>query len=147
MKKFLILIGICLVVWDQFFIPYDLDSIKNNIAEKNKEEIIPSKEFKTDGCTLWPDSFFDYQWGELCVEHDISYWKGGTSEERLISDLRFKNSANAVMSYSGDIMYVSSRIFGGKYSPFHWRWGYGWSYPYSQQLYLKWVGFRNDFLN
>ena len=41
-------------------------------------EPLPPTAFTSDGCSLW----FDGCWVKCCVQHDLAYWRGGTSKER-----------------------------------------------------------------
>jgi hypothetical protein len=86
---------------------------------------LPSHPFTTDGCTLSPNG----SWKECCIEHDIKYWCGGSSAERLNADRVLRscvrkdsNSLNAALVFSG------VRLGGLALSPFPWRWGYGYNW-------------------
>ena len=88
--------------------------------------------FTTDGCSLFPDGTFSdkTKWQHCCIEHDISYWKGGSEEDRKQADLALKN---CVMKNTGDVhlartMYDAVRIWGSPIFPSWYRWGYGWAY-------------------
>jgi len=90
---------------------------------------LPLKDFKTDGCTFWPDSFFSYSFQEPCIKHDIRYWAGGTEEDRLKADLKLKDDVNKILPGIGDIIYIGVRLGGKNLSsliPWPWGWGYGW---------------------
>jgi hypothetical protein len=43
---------------------------KEVYSRKTWEPPLPPNEFKSDGCSLWPDS----EWVDCCVEHDVNYW-------------------------------------------------------------------------
>ena len=49
--------------------------------------------FRSDGCSLFPDGTLADKtlWQECCVEHGLSYWRGGTREERERADLRLRD--------------------------------------------------------
>jgi hypothetical protein len=83
---------------------------------------IPPNPFKTDGCSMWPNS----KWVDCCVEHDIHYWCGGSSEERRRADRELRDCVRDYASRTASVMYVGVRIGGGPCQPFPWRWGYGW---------------------
>lgn len=90
------------------------------------------RDFTSDGCSLFPDGNFNNRtlWCDCCLTHDISYWRGGTEEERKKADqelrqcvlARTKSKALAAMMYEG--------VRGGGHPAFPtwYRWGYGWDY-------------------
>jgi hypothetical protein len=87
--------------------------------------------FRTDGCSLSPDGVPGSQvgkWVECCIHHDIAYWKGGTEQEKLISDKALR-SCIAKKGYPkiASLYYVAVRQFGGPTLPATFRWGFGWS--------------------
>ena len=86
----------------------------------------PTYLFTTDGCTLSPDC----TWQSCCVEHDKTYWCGGSAEDRARADRKLRDCIAA----SGGprvapIMYGGVRVFGSPWLPAYWRWGYGWRWP------------------
>lgn len=90
------------------------------------------KSFKSDGCSLFPDRniITKLDWCECCFEHDISYWQGGTKEDREDADIRLRE---CVFEKTGDeklaeLMYRGVRFGGSTYFPNWYRWGYGWDY-------------------
>ena len=48
--------------------------------------------FSSDGCSLFPNSSLisEDDWCECCFQHDLSYWRGGSEQERLVADQRLK---------------------------------------------------------
>ncbi|MCB0348096.1 MAG: hypothetical protein KDD37_04635 [Bdellovibrionales bacterium] len=65
--------------------------------------------FKTDGCTASPDG----TWVHCCVEHDITYWMGGTFEDRKAADRRLYSCMNlSGGNDSSQAYYNAVRIFG-----------------------------------
>lgn len=95
------------------------------------------KPFTSDGCSLFPDDgvISQHDWCECCFVHDVSYWKGGTKEQRRLADEELKacvlrkteNEALANLMYSGV-------RFGGSPYFYNWyRWGYGWPYKRKYQ--------------
>ena len=58
-------------------------------------------------CTGFPNG----TWGHCCYEHDISYWAGGTFQERKNADIRLKQCVD-VSGGPGDLMYEGVRRFG-----------------------------------
>ena len=94
--------------------------------------------FTTDGCSRFPDRAPNGKsdWCHCCVVHDLAYWRGGTSEERLAADLALKA---CVLKATGsevlaEVMFAGVRIGGGPHLPTSYRWGYGWpaGTPYRQ---------------
>ena len=89
-------------------------------------------DFKSDGCTLFPDSslILKSDWCECCFEHDIAYWQGGTEEERLKADETLRE---CVRKKTGNeklakVIYNGVRFGGSPYFYNWYRWGYGWDY-------------------
>ncbi len=88
--------------------------------------------FTSDGCSLFPDKsvLTKKDWCECCFVHDLAYWRGGTTEERLQADIELKE---CISNKTGDhrlakIMYEGVRFGGSPYFYNWYRWGYGWSY-------------------
>lgn len=88
--------------------------------------------FSTDGCSRFPDrSLIDQSdWRNCCVVHDLAYWRGGTSDERLKADREMKvcvveASGNKAL---GEMMFAGVRAGGGPYFYTSYRWGYGWPF-------------------
>ncbi|PCI27456.1 MAG: hypothetical protein COB67_08465 [SAR324 cluster bacterium] len=95
-------------------------------AEKRGLENLPPHNFTTDGCSAWPDD----PWLACCIQHDIKYWCGGSSEDRESADQKFRTCLNDEgYSMTGNLMFLGVRIGGSPSSPFPWRWGYGWDWP------------------
>lgn len=88
--------------------------------------------FSSDGCTLFPDEskITGTDWCECCFSHDIAYWKGGTSEQRKLADLKLKECVEATTGNSilANVMYEGVRKGGSPYFVNWYRWGYGWEY-------------------
>lgn len=83
---------------------------------------LPDYIYTTDGCSRWPDG----SWTVCCVVHDISYWCGGSDEDRNEADELLKQCANEKATWMGSIIYPAVRIGGMPWLPTPWRWGYGW---------------------
>jgi hypothetical protein len=88
--------------------------------------------FTSDGCSAFPEGTFKQNqlWLNCCSAHDLSYWKGGTYNERIDAD----NTLKACVSLVGEpeialIMLAGVRVGGSPYFPTTFRWGYGWGYP------------------
>jgi len=89
------------------------------------------KPFTTDGCSSFPDGTMQQQtlWLNCCIKHDLSYWKGGTHQERLAADLSLEQCvANIGEPNVARIMLAGVRVGGSPYFPTTYRWGYGWPY-------------------
>ncbi|HEY3175177.1 MAG TPA: hypothetical protein VGK94_05385 [Candidatus Polarisedimenticolia bacterium] len=88
-------------------------------------------DFKSDGCSMFPDgSYFS-----CCYVHDVAYWPGGTAEARELAD---KSLRTCVLGITGnetlaEAMYKGVRLGGGPELPTHYRWGYGWRFPYRKE--------------
>lgn len=93
--------------------------------------------FSSDGCSLFPDSSLiaKVDWCSCCFEHDLVYWRGGTSEEREVADAQLKE---CVLGKTGDetlatLMYEGVKLGGSPYFYNWYRWGYGWDYDRKYQ--------------
>lgn len=85
--------------------------------------VVPPHPFKTDGCSMWPDS----DWVECCITHDIDYWCGGSPDDRLRADRVFRECLRGDHGAAvARIAYLGVRAGGGPCQPFPWRWSYGW---------------------
>lgn len=91
----------------------------------------PPKPFITDGCSNFFDGGFSdsEQWLDCCTEHDLAYWRGGSKQERLLADQKFKQCiaerANPILA---ELMYRAVRLFGHPHNHADYRWGYGYAY-------------------
>lgn len=99
-------------------------------AEEAKRECLqrtglePPHRFTTDGCTLAPDCV----WQSCCVDHDKTYWCGGSAKDRRRADRKLRT---CVADTSGSttiatLVYWGVRLGGDPWLPGYWRWGYGW---------------------
>ena len=93
------------------------------------------KPFTSDGCSAFPDGTLAQRelWLSCCRKHDFAYWKGGTYEERLASDMALEACVAKVgRADIALLMLAGVRVGGSPYFPAKFRWGYGWSYyrPY-----------------
>jgi hypothetical protein len=74
-------------------------------------------------------------WCSCCFQHDLTYWRGGTYEERQAADARLRDcvlekTGNAALAR---LMYEGVRFGGSPYFYNWYRWGYGWSYDRKYQ--------------
>lgn len=95
------------------------------------------KPFKSDGCSLFPDSSLitKQDWCSCCFVHDLAYWQGGTREQREAADTRlkecvFEKTQNSALA---NLMYEGVRFGGSPYFLNWYRWGYGWGYDRKYQ--------------
>ena len=87
--------------------------------------------FTTDGCSRFPDgtSSEPELWLDCCTVHDVAYWQGGTSEQRLQADKVLKQCVIAAGEPTiASLMFAGVRVGGTPYLPTAFRWGYGWPY-------------------
>lgn len=95
----------------------------------SSEELKP---FTSDGCSSFPDGTMGQQtlWLSCCIKHDLSYWKGGTYQERLAADLALEQCvADIGEPKVARLMLAGVRVGGSPYFPTGYRWGYGWPFP------------------
>ena len=89
------------------------------------------KTFTSDGCSAFPNGTLDQQelWLNCCIKHDLSYWKGGTYQERLNVDLSLEQCVTNIGEPEvAKLMLAGVRVGGSPYYPTTYRWGYGWPY-------------------
>ena len=86
--------------------------------------------FSSDGCSRFPDGiplFKPNLWLHCCIDHDVSYWQGGSSEQRSQADETLRKCVNqATDTKLGNDMWVGVRLGGFVGLPTSWHWGYGW---------------------
>lgn len=102
------------------------------------------KPFKSDGCSGWFSPTWKLvtgrlpPWEGLCIEHDRSYWRGGTSKGRLESDEALRQGIIAMgHPIWAETIFRSVRAGGHPWLPTKWRWGFGSPYPYPRHLYYR----------
>lgn len=89
------------------------------------------KPFSTDLCTGYPEGPVNepMKWAHCCIVHDLNYWVGGTTHDRLAADYELKNCVAETGEISqAQIIFLGVRM--GYYSPYHIkdkRWGNGWA--------------------
>ena len=106
------------------------DKAAQSCDQKSKDPEETIYPFTTDGCSVVPDGVWgDDAWRECCVLHDVQYWCGGSSGDRLQADIQLEQCvAKKGYPFTGKIMYVGVRVGGHPIWPVPWRWGYGWSW-------------------
>lgn len=125
--------------------PFVMEQVKNFLEngkfrreENSLEELTMKLEpFKSDGCSLFPDGNFmetskseQNLWCGCCFRHDMSYWQGGSSGERLSADMEFKKCIKDSTGSEelASLMFGGVRAGGSSLYPTWYRWGYGWPY-------------------
>lgn len=89
---------------------------------QSSEQINAGPDFKSDGCSLFPDG--DYR--NCCVEHDKAYYVGGSSKERRIADNRLHECVRAKgHKFLAPVIWIGVRIGGVPFLPTPFRWGFG----------------------
>lgn len=98
------------------------------------------KPFTSDGCSSFPDGTLKQKelWHSCCVEHDKSYWMGGTEKQRLEADNELKSCVEKTgEKVIAKLMLAGVRVGGSAYWPTSFRWGYGWNYERKYQKLSK----------
>lgn len=97
---------------------------------------IPDFPYTTDGCSGGMSALWRLAcgtpppWEQRCIEHDRSYWRGGTACDRRRADaILLSQVARKGYPVVAIIMWSAVRLGGHPLLPFPWRWGYGWKYP------------------
>ena len=107
--------------------------IQKLMEEVKSSEVTTTLEpFSTDGCSMYPDKNYistqEHNWIHCCIAHDISYWTGGTEEQRDQADEELASCVtDATSSQHGQIMYLGVQIGGAPGTGLPWAWGYGWN--------------------
>ena len=87
-------------------------------------QIIPEN-FVSDGCSQFPDG--DYR--DCCVEHDKSYFLGGSWTRRWRADKKLYKCVAAKKGFEhqliAPVMWAGVRVFGVSFLPTSFRWGFG----------------------
>lgn len=93
--------------------------------------------FTSEGCSLFPgsSSISQQDWCACCVEHDKTYWRGGTEAEREAADVALRDcvlqrTKNTTLA---NVMYEGVRFGGSPYFYNWYRWGYGWGFERTYQ--------------
>jgi len=88
----------------------------------------PPKEFKSDGCSMWFDSWKGVNMYQFCFLHDIKYWCGYEGEEvdRLVADAELMiGIAKAGQPKMAEIMFQGVRVGGHEAFKKSYSWGFG----------------------
>lgn len=97
---------------------------RDQCARRRGDAGVPPNPFTTDGCSLAPDG----PWASCCVEHDATYWCGGSAAERRRADRRLASCAreHGASAFDAAMAVAATRVGGVPWSGLPWRWGYGW---------------------
>ena len=91
----------------------------------SKQEPALPADFKSDGCSLFPDG----NYRDCCVEHDKAYYVGGSWQQRLRADSKLfacvTRHAGIQNKLVAPFMWIGVRVGGPRYIPTPYRWGYG----------------------
>lgn len=89
----------------------------------------PTLPFSSDGCSVWPDTWFSgHDLYEGCLIHDLHYWAGLPGDEmgRLQADVWLLMwVAENVSIELAEAMFNGVRVGGGDKLDTPWRWGFG----------------------
>lgn len=87
--------------------------------------------FTTDGCSVSPEGTPEHRgaWLHCCIEHDVSYWQGGSKAKKLKADQRLRSCIeDAGYDQIAKLYYYAVRAGGTPNLDTSWRWAYGWPY-------------------
>lgn len=88
----------------------------------------PFRPFKSDGCSMWFDSWDGVDLYEACFFHDLKYWCGypGEDAERLIADAELMiDIARAGAPRMAEVMFSGVRVGGHEGLQKSFSWGFG----------------------
>ena len=88
----------------------------------------PPAPFKSDGCSMWFDTWKGVDLYPACFLHDLKYWCGDTGEEaeRLIADAELMiDVAKAGAPKMAEIMFAGVRVGGHEALRRSFSWGFG----------------------
>ena len=89
----------------------------------------PDKPFKSDGCSMWFDSWNGHDYYRYCFLHDLKYWAGTPEDEardRLVADAELMiDIAKAGDPKMAEIMFQGVRVGGHPIFKRSFSWGFG----------------------
>ena len=88
----------------------------------------PLRPFKSDGCSMWFDTWKGVDLYPACFFHDLKYWCGYPKEEaeRLIADAELMiDVAKAGAPKMAEIMFAGVRVGGHEALRKSFSWGFG----------------------
>lgn len=96
---------------------------------KKIEKDPPPKPFKSDGCSMWFDSYQGVSLYPACFLHDLKYWAGypGENVARLIADAELMIHVARLMddTQMAEIMFHGVRLGGHELFKQPFSWGFG----------------------
>lgn len=91
------------------------------VAQTSNDRRLPDG-YVSDGCSMFPDC----NYRECCVEHDKTYFFGGTKQERRAADRKLYECVRSKgRGFIAKMMWVGVRIGGVGFLPTSFRWGFG----------------------
>lgn len=94
-------------------------------SEDSRTQNLAPAEFKSDGCSLFPDGAYL----DCCVEHDLAYFSGGSRKMRWRADKKLFKCVAAKKGFHhkliAPVMWLGVRIGGVSWLPTPFRWGFG----------------------
>ena len=89
----------------------------------------PKKPFKSDGCSMWFDTWKGISLYPACFLHDLKYWAGypGEDVERLIADAELMTDVARLLDSTemAETMFHGVRIGGHEIFKRSFSWGFG----------------------
>ncbi len=89
----------------------------------------PTKPFKSDGCSMWFDTWKGISLYPACFLHDLKYWAGypGEDVERLIADAELMMDVARLLGSTemAETMFHGVRIGGHEIFKRSFSWGFG----------------------
>jgi len=93
------------------------------------EEDPPTKPFKSDGCSIWFDSWEGISMYSACFLHDLKYWAGypGEDVERLVADAELMIDVARLLGTTkmAETMFHGVRVGGHEIFKRSFSWGFG----------------------
>lgn len=103
---------------------YDLHNLWVKI-----EKDPPSKPFRSDGCSMWFDTWEGISLYPACFLHDLKYWAGypGEEVERLIADAELMIDVARLLesTHMAESMFYGVRVGGHEIFKQSFSWGFG----------------------
>jgi hypothetical protein len=89
----------------------------------------PSQPFRSDGCSLWLDTWQGVSLYPACFLHDLKYWAGYPGEDvaRLIADAELMIDVARLLedTVMAEIMFRGVRVGGHEIFKLPFSWGFG----------------------
>lgn len=105
-------------------VAFSVAVLAQNDSKDNSQTLLPA-DFKSDGCSWFPDG--DYL--DCCVQHDLTYFDGGSWTKRWRADKKLFQCVAAKRGFQHKIiaplMWAGVRAGGVSWLPTPFRWGFG----------------------